>query len=231
MTSAYPGVPPQSSGKALASLICGIFFFVLPSAVAAIILGHLSLSDIKRSAGRLGGKGLAITGLVLGYLGAAMIPFLIIAAIAIPNLLRARMAANEASAAGTLRYINTANAIYGSTYDNGFATSLEVLGGIGIGQRDCNHAQLIDQQLTTGRKYGYIFTYVAVAQEGKSPDAEMGSKPAPPGCNLRGAERYKVTADPIQRGATGRRSFFTDETGVIRFERDGTATEGSQPIE
>ena len=52
------------------------------------------------------GDGMAIAGLVLGYIGFAAIPFiLIIAAIAIPNLLRARMAANEASAVGSLRTI------------------------------------------------------------------------------------------------------------------------------
>ena len=59
------------------------------------------------------GDGMAIAGLVLGYIGFAAIPFiLIIAAIAIPNLLRARMAANEASAVGSLRTINVAALSY-----------------------------------------------------------------------------------------------------------------------
>lgn len=93
----------HTSGKAIASLICGIFFFVFPSAIIAIILGHLSYSEIGRSLGRIRGKGLALAGLILGYLGISFIPILIIAAIAIPNLLRARMAANEASAVGSLR--------------------------------------------------------------------------------------------------------------------------------
>src|SRR5437879_12596996 len=95
---------------AIASLICCILFFFLPSAIVAIIMGHLSLSDIRRSAGRLGGRGMAIAGLVLGYTGLAIIPVLIIAAIAIPNLLRARMAANEASAVGSLRTIKIGRA-------------------------------------------------------------------------------------------------------------------------
>jgi hypothetical protein len=93
----------QTSGKAIASLICGIFFFLLPSSIVAVILGHLSLSDIRRRAGHLRGRGMAITGLVLGYVGLSFIPVLIIAAIAIPNLLRSRIAANEASAVGSLR--------------------------------------------------------------------------------------------------------------------------------
>jgi len=65
--------------------ICGFLFPFLLS-IAAIILGHLSLSEIKKSAGRVTGQGLAIAGLVLGYLGIVTIPvILIIAAIAIPN--------------------------------------------------------------------------------------------------------------------------------------------------
>lgn len=74
---------------------------------------------------------MAITGLVLGYLGIAVIPLkLIIAAIAIPNLLRARIAANEASAVATLRSINSAQVAYQATYPAvGFARDLPSLGG------------------------------------------------------------------------------------------------------
>lgn len=90
-------VESHTSGKAIASLICGIFFFILPAAIVAVILGHLSCSEIGKSLGRIRGRGLALAGLILGYFGVAFIPFiLIIAAIAIPNLLRARIAANEA---------------------------------------------------------------------------------------------------------------------------------------
>src|SRR5262249_32129647 len=96
-TAAYLG-PATTSGKAIGSLVCGIIS-VFPFCLVAIILGHLSLSEIRKSAGRLKGDGMAIAGLVLGYLGIVAIPIiLIVAAIAIPNLLRARQAANEASA-------------------------------------------------------------------------------------------------------------------------------------
>jgi Domain of unknown function (DUF4190) len=85
------GAPAETSGKAIASLVCGLFLFAFPMSILAIIFGHLSLSEIRKSAGRLQGQGMAITGLVLGYLGVAAIPvILIIGAIAIPNLLRAR---------------------------------------------------------------------------------------------------------------------------------------------
>lgn len=104
-TSPAPGsFPPQTSidaptsEKATASLIFGILsYIILPliGAIPAIILGHLALSEIRKSAGRLKGHGMAVGGMVLGYVQFAFIPFiLIIAAIAIPNLLRARMAAN-----------------------------------------------------------------------------------------------------------------------------------------
>jgi uncharacterized protein DUF4190 len=59
--------PPQNSNKAIASLVCGLMFFFTPTSIAAIVLGHLALSDIKKSAGRIAGRGLAVAGLVLGY--------------------------------------------------------------------------------------------------------------------------------------------------------------------
>jgi threonine/homoserine/homoserine lactone efflux protein len=81
---------PETSGKATESLILGIFFFILPAAVLAIIFWHLSRSEIKRSGGRLTGAGRALAGLILGYAGVSILPLLIIAAIVIPNLLRAQ---------------------------------------------------------------------------------------------------------------------------------------------
>jgi len=90
------GPPAETSGKAVFSLICGLLFFIPLLFVAAIVFGHLALSDIRKSAGRLKGTGLATAGLTLGYLWIPGIPiFLILAAIAIPNLLRARMAAKS----------------------------------------------------------------------------------------------------------------------------------------
>ena len=59
--------PQQSSGKATASMVCGILF--LFSAIAAVVLGHIALSEINRSAGRLAGQGMAMAGLILAYIG------------------------------------------------------------------------------------------------------------------------------------------------------------------
>ena len=222
---------PPTSGKAIASLVCGIFTFFLPASIAAVILGHLSLSEIRRSAGRLGGRGLATTGLVLGYLGLMVLPVMIVAAIAIPNLLRARMAANEASAVGSLRVIETAAISYDSQFENGFPSSLEVLGGVPGGASTCNHASLIDGPLASGRKSGYVFTYTPVFP-GNSAAPVISPKAAAKGCTSGGASGFTVNAEPVQRGTTGARSFFADQTGVIRFSSNGeSATADSPPLQ
>ncbi len=84
------GLPPETSGKAIFSLICGILGLFPPAAVVAVIFGHLSLSEIRRSAGQLSGRGLAITGLVFGYGGVALgVVWLVLIAIAIPKAMRA----------------------------------------------------------------------------------------------------------------------------------------------
>src|ERR1700738_3993326 len=82
---------------------------------------------------------------------------LIIAAIAIPNLLRARMAANESSAVGSIRSLNTAEVMYNSTYPTvGFAASLAALGtsSNAICTPASGNACLIDSVLTAGSKSG-----------------------------------------------------------------------------
>lgn len=199
----------ETSGKAIASLICGFFFFILPSAIVAVVMGHLSLSDIRRSAGRIRGQGMAITGLVLGYAGLAILPLLIIAAIAIPNLLRSRMAANEASAVGSLHTVNTACVTYEAEYIS-FPRSFA---NLGPGARpSAESAELIDETLASGRKSGYVFTY----KPGPAADGKIST--------------YTVRADPIAPGSTGVRHLFTDQTAVIRFSMTGPADENSTPI-
>jgi prepilin-type N-terminal cleavage/methylation domain-containing protein len=147
---------------------------------------------------------------------------LIIAAIAIPNLLRSRMAANEASAVGSLRTINTAAVTYSSTYGNGFPPTLQTLGPpAGGGTPTCDAAGLIDNVLASGQKSGYKFTYVA--GNDKIPQA-------PPNCSSPGSNTYTLNADPISPGTTGIRYFYTDESGVIRFNATGQAGPNDPPI-
>ena len=135
---------------------------------------------------------------------------LIIAAIAIPNLLKARISANESSAVGSIRTLNTANVQYAAQCpDLGFPVALA---NIGPGAGDCNTAGIIDQVLVTGTKSGYSFVYAVTAA-------------GPP------ATRYTLTANPLTRGTTGQRGFFSDETGVIRYDPAATATVASLPLQ
>jgi type IV pilus assembly protein PilA len=179
----------RTSGKAIASLISGIFFFFFPTAILAIIFGYLSLSEIRASAGRIGGKGMAVTGLVLGYLGVSFIPILIIAAIAIPNLLRARIAANESAAASSVRTLATAEASYVSSHPEiGYTCSLSDL------------QDLIGQKLASGTRSGYVFVLSDCTSE------------ATGGPNT----KYKILSYPLTHGTTGVRTFCSDETAVIK---------------
>jgi len=137
---------------------------------------------------------------------------LIIAAIAIPNLLRSKMAANESSAVGSLRSLNTACVTYSTSY-GGFPSSLTNLGGEGSGTVSSTNAQLIDNVLQTGTKSGYNFTF--------SPGSVDGAG------NI---DYYYIYANPVTPGTTGLRYFYTDQTGVIRADTAQGATGTSTPI-
>ena len=80
---AAPAVGSETSGKAIVSLICGLLFFVPFLFVAAIVFGHLAMSESGMSAGRLKGQGIAIAGLVPGYRWIAGIPIMLIIALMI----------------------------------------------------------------------------------------------------------------------------------------------------
>lgn len=74
---AYPPVAPPADGLAIASMVCGIIavitcYFGAILGTIAVVLGHVSISKIKKSGNTVGGKGMAIAGLVCGYVGIAM---------------------------------------------------------------------------------------------------------------------------------------------------------------
>jgi type IV pilus assembly protein PilA len=139
---------------------------------------------------------------------------LIIVAIAIPNLLRSRIAANEASAVENLRTITTASVVYNSTWGNGYPPALANLGGVTGNPATCDAAILVDQILTTApnQKSGYTFAYTG---EGAV------VAPTPAGCTLPGYLGYLGTAVPISLGVTGQRSFCSDEPATIYFDING----------
>ncbi len=122
---------------------------------------------------------------------------LIIAAIAIPNLLRARIAANESSAVAALRTLNTAQISYNSTYPTaGYATALANLAGTNCAPPDSTAACLIDTALASGTKSGYSFN--------------LGGTSGSP------VSAYTVAADPIVANQTGVRHFCSIADAVIR---------------
>ena len=140
---------------------------------------------------------------------------LIIAAIAIPNLLRSKMAANEASAVASCRTINTAEVVYSSTYNvpSVFSADLASLAGTSCSQSTpptSSGACLIDSALAAATaapgKSGYYFTYAG------------------------GTGTYSVNGNPVSAGSTGVRYFWTDQSNVIRANATGPAVANSNPI-
>lgn len=118
MNETIPPLPaetsaPKTAGLAIWSLVLGVLSLICFSIFAAIpgvICGHKALSKIKRSDGALEGRGLAIAGLVTGYMGIAwaivFIPLLL--AIAIPNFVKARDTAIKNTCINNLRQIDAA---------------------------------------------------------------------------------------------------------------------------
>lgn len=150
---------------------------------------------------------------------------LIIAAIAIPNLLRSRIAANQASAVGSLRTLNTAEVTYATTYNTGYSSYLGELGSppTPLNPPVATASGLIDEVLsgwalyqstgTQSAKSGYQFTY------------------SPGGTDLSGRiNTYQITASPISVGTTGTNFYFTDQSGVIRQNSTAMATSGDSPL-
>jgi type IV pilus assembly protein PilA len=134
---------------------------------------------------------------------------LIIAAIAIPNLIKSKMAANEASAVGSVRTINTSEVAFASVCPNlGFTVVLNNMGAAAV----CPGAQnLLDPQLSTGTKSGYSFTLGGGS--GATPETT-----------------YTIVAAP-RSTSSGTRGFFSDQTGVIRYSASGAAGAGSPALQ
>jgi type IV pilus assembly protein PilA len=123
---------------------------------------------------------------------------LLLMAIAVPNLLRSRMAANEASAVGSLRTLNSAAVTYFDSYRH-YPRTLEDFGSSPSGVSTEDGAGLVDDVLAKGgRKSGYLFTYRSTPAFGP---------------NNRGG--YTINADPLESGKSGLRHFSTNQTGAF----------------
>ena len=129
---------------------------------------------------------------------------LIIAAIAIPNLMRARIAANETSAAASVRSIATAEISYNAAYPTiGYATSLSNLGGIASPCIPSSvTACMIDGVLSTGAKSGYTFNAASFSGSGAANDSFVGSS-APLSFNQTGVRNFCIVTDGVLRSNPG----------------------------
>jgi hypothetical protein len=211
----------QRKGLAIASLVLGLLS--LPTlgilgvgALAAIVLGIVALVKAGRSPAEFGGKGMAIGGIVCAALSLILIPFIgIIAAIAIPGLLRARTSANESATIGDIRSVISAEVAYAAS-NGGFYGTLECLA---TPSRCIADYPASAPTFLTGPiepvKSGYTRTFHA------GPPAPSLGQPVAPGSMM----SFAYVAVPTTRNQTGVRGFCGDATGRICFTPDGSAPE------
>jgi hypothetical protein len=196
------GLPPETSDKAIFSLVCGILFVILPFSIIAVLFGYIALSEIRKSPGRLKGRGLAITGIVLGYVGVAFIGGLVGLGIyefrkAQKEINNAAFATSEGSVVSSMRTLNTAEIAYGQAHRKvGYTCSLT----------DLARVWGISKDLAGGKKSGYQFEL-------------RNCVPAKPGGPIAKYQLLAYSADPAQAGAP---AYCTDESDVIRVVRNGS---------
>lgn len=145
--------------------------------------------------------------------------YLVFAGMAIPGSVRSRTSANESSAVGALRTLNTSAVTYAESYPKtGFPERIAAFGPPTPGaQPSPAAADLLDSRIActdpSCLKFGYRFTYTLTAK-------------GPPG------SAYAYVARPVEYGRVGIRSFFTDQSGVIRWTRDDRpATVADPPLD
>jgi len=153
--------PGRKRGMAVASLILGVISLptlglLLVGALTSLLLGIAALRNASQRPAEYGGKGLAIGGIVTSVLSLLIAPVIgIVAAIAIPNLLAAARAANEASAINSIRQIAGAEASYQATSGAGGYGDLRQLAARG----------LVDEQTGRGLKNGYVIQVFSFGDE------------------------------------------------------------------
>jgi hypothetical protein len=193
-----------------------LHFIDIVAALLAVVFGHWAKASIRRSGERLRGRGMAIAGLVLGYLwlGGSVLVILISAFISHSQVL-----ANQAAALGSLRTINTAAITYKSTYNRGYPPTLAALGPPINGNSNSSiepsekAAGLIDEYLASSLKSNYRFSYIP------GPADDTGR-----------IQAYRVLAGPLEPGVSGKMYYFTDQTNVIRVEKGREADQNSPPM-
>ena len=219
---ARKGLATTSLALGIASypLMCA-FGAGLITAVLAIVCGIVALVRVNRAPQQFGGKGSAISGLVLGGLAIVLIPvWLIVAAIAIPSLLRARMAANESAAVGDVRTLISAEATYAAA-NGGYYDKLECLAqpqSCIPGPSAPRQALVSALMANTAPRRGYEFA-LYVGAPAPLEDGRSASRSS--------VTSFAYVAAPMVAGRTGLKTFCGDESGVIRFSPEGRASAAS----
>ncbi|HKV79164.1 MAG TPA: DUF4190 domain-containing protein [Candidatus Sulfotelmatobacter sp.] len=194
------GLPPETSGKAIFSLICGTLFIILPLSIVALIFGYLALSEIRKSPGRLKGRGLAIAGIVLGYLGVACIAGLFgLGFYAVrkteKEITEGAAGIGKASVVSSMRSVNMAEIAYVQAHpEAGYTCALSELAE-NWGARS----------LASGRSDGYIFELKNCARE-KS-DGPVS--------------KYQLLVYPARPVSGAARTYCTDQSDMIRVLKSG----------
>lgn len=146
---------------------------------------------------------------------------LIIAAIAIPDMLKSRQAANQASAIGSLRTINTSEVTYAATYNTGYSRTLDLLGPGPVSSP--SSAGLIDAVLASGVKSAYSFHYVSCPTPPGPDNGSMANGACPV------VIMYQLVGNPL--GGVGYGVFYyTDASGVIRQNNATNAGPTDSPL-
>lgn len=213
--------PAVRQGMAITSLVLGILS--VPSlgclgigALLGVVLGIVALVRANREPEVYGGKGFAIGGIVASALSlVVMIPLAgIVAAIAIPSLLRARVSANEAATIGDIRTVISAEAAYQSV-SGGYYGPPECLAAPSTCLPAYSGPTFLDPTLASATtKSGYRRTFHPGAAIAAGPDGAA----APRGSH----ESFAYVAVPENRGQTGVRGFCGDSTGRICYTTDGS---------
>jgi len=209
-------------GFAIASLVLGILG--LPTigllgvgAMAGIILGVVALVKAGKAPAEYGGRGLAVAGIALSVISILLTPVIgIIAAIAIPSLLRARVSANEAAAIGDIRAVISAEAAY-QAINGGYYDGLQCLVEPSRCVPGYTGPSLLSNELArAATKNGY--------QRAFHPGPAVS--PRPPAVSPTSMMSFAYVGVPATKGTTGVRAFCGDSTGQICFKVDGLMPEG-----
>ncbi|HLJ85211.1 MAG TPA: DUF4190 domain-containing protein [Candidatus Angelobacter sp.] len=219
-SSTYPVQGAPSEGRAIPSLVLGIFSVILTFAcigflfgIPAVILGHMSRSNIRKSLGRLTGAGMALTGLIMGYIS-IVIPLALLGGVLILRPGTVKFKAGESASLVTVRAINAAEAAYSiNSPSKGFAPDLATLGRItkqGCQGRGDDYACLLSIKLMRADCSGANWCKLEGYQYNVS-SRELGNS----------VSDYVVSAVPVT-ASSGSYNYCSTSNGVVHFNKMGS---------